>query len=75
MAGAPIWMWVVFHLFVFAMLALDLGVFQRKAHEVRFREAMAWTGICVALAMAFNVGIYFLRGPKPAMEIPVTRPR
>lgn len=51
--------WVLFHVFVFAMLALDLGVFNRKAHVVRFREAIAWTGVWVALAAGFAVLIYF----------------
>jgi tellurite resistance protein TerC len=50
--------WVAFALFVFAMLALDLGVFHRKAHAVRLPEALAWTGVWVSLALFFNLGIY-----------------
>jgi tellurite resistance protein TerC len=50
--------WVVFALFVLAMLALDLGVFHRKAHAVRLPEALAWTGVWVSLALLFNLGIY-----------------
>jgi tellurite resistance protein TerC len=50
--------WVAFALFVFAMLALDLGVFHRKAHVVRLSEALAWTGVWVSLALLFNLGIY-----------------
>src|SRR5688572_22156276 len=50
--------WVAFALFVFAMLALDLGVFHRKAHTVRLPEALAWTGVWVSLALLFNLGIY-----------------
>ncbi len=50
--------WAGFGAFVLAMLALDLGVFQRKAHEVKMREALAWTGVWVALALLFNLGIY-----------------
>jgi tellurite resistance protein TerC len=49
-----------FLLFVGVMLALDLGVFHRKAHEVRFREAARWTAIVVAIGMLFNVLVYFL---------------
>ncbi len=40
------------------MLALDLGVFHRKAHTVRMREAVTWVGVWVALALLFNLGIY-----------------
>src|SRR5262249_54255611 len=54
-----IWMWVSFNLFVLAMLALDLGVFHRKAHAVSVREATTWSLIWISLAMVFNAGIYF----------------
>lgn len=51
-----IW-WVIFNGFVLAMLALDLGVFHRKAHEVRFREALTLSIVWIALALLFNLGI------------------
>jgi len=51
--------WIAFIGFVLAMLALDLGVFNRKAHVVSIREAFAWTGFWIALALAFNIGIYY----------------
>jgi tellurite resistance protein TerC len=54
-----IWMWVGFNLFVLAMLALDLGVFHRKAHSVSVREATIWSVVWISLAMVFNAGIYF----------------
>jgi tellurite resistance protein TerC len=47
------WEWGGFLAFVAAMLALDLGVFHRRSHEVRPREALAWSAVWVALAMAF----------------------
>ena len=50
--------WCGFSAFVLAMLTLDLGVFHRKAHEVKTREALIWTGVWVFLALAFNLGIY-----------------
>jgi tellurite resistance protein TerC len=53
----PLIWWVFFNLFVLAMLALDLGVFHRKPHEVRFKEAIAWSGVWIALALLFNLGI------------------
>lgn len=50
--------WILFNLFVLAMLALDLGVFHRHAHEVKMREALSWTGVWVTIGLAFNLGIY-----------------
>jgi tellurite resistance protein TerC len=55
-----IWLWVGFNLFVLGMLALDLGVFNRKAHVIRVREALIWTSVWVALALIFNVGVYYM---------------
>jgi tellurite resistance protein TerC len=51
-------LWVAFNAFVLIMLALDLGVFHRKAHEVSIKEALIWTGIWIGLAMLFNLFIY-----------------
>ncbi len=51
--------WVVFNLFVVAMMALDLGVFHRRKHVVGFREALAWTTLWISLAALFAVFIYF----------------
>jgi tellurite resistance protein TerC len=55
-----IWLWCGFISFVVLMLALDLGVFHRRAHEVSMREAFHWTLVWVGLAMAFCVLVYFL---------------
>jgi tellurite resistance protein TerC len=54
-----IWIWLGFILMVLAMLALDLGVFHRKAHVVTVREALLWSGIWIALGLAFAVFVYF----------------
>ncbi len=62
------WLWITFGLGVFALLALDLGVFQRKAHEVKVKEAMVWSVIWIALALVFNAGIYFTRGSDAALK-------
>ena len=51
--------WLVFNLFVLAMLALDLGLFHRERHVVQLREAMGWTAIWITLAACFAVLIYF----------------
>ena len=51
--------WLAFLLFVVTMLVLDLGVFNRKAHDVKFREALTWTAVWIALAAVFAVLLYF----------------
>ena len=60
--------WIGFNVFVLLMLALDLGVFNRKAPEVSIKEAMIWTGVWVTLAMCFNGLIYFWQGDVKALE-------
>jgi tellurite resistance protein TerC len=52
------WFYVGFILFVLAVLALDLGVFHKKAHEVSFKEASAWTVVWISLALVFNFLFY-----------------
>jgi tellurite resistance protein TerC len=54
-----LWVWVGFLVFVLAMLALDLGVFHRHAHTIKIREALIWSGVWIALALLFNVFVYF----------------
>jgi tellurite resistance protein TerC len=58
----------LFNLFVLSMLVLDLGVFHRRAHTVKFREALAWSGAWIALAAIFAVVIFFWHGRTPALE-------
>lgn len=52
-------MWIMFNGFVFFMLALDLGVFHRKAHVVKIKEALSWSAVWIACALTFNVLIFF----------------
>ena len=63
-----LWLWIGFNVFVLFMLALDLGVFHRKAHVVTFKESISWTVVWVALAMVFNLGIAHFAGPDKGME-------
>jgi tellurite resistance protein TerC len=65
--GSPM-LWIGFTLFVLAMLALDLGVFHRNAHQVRVSEALIWTAIWVSLALVFNLGVYTWFGSERALE-------
>lgn len=60
--------WIFFGVFIFAMLALDLGVFNRKVHIIKMKEAMLWTAFWVTLAVLFGAGIYFFYGHLKAME-------
>lgn len=52
------WAYAGFTAFVLFLLALDLGVFHRKAHEVSFKEAAVWSAVWVALALVFNLALY-----------------
>ena len=53
------WFYAGFLAFVLLMLALDLGVFHRNAHEVSIKEATAWSVVWVTLSLVFNVGLYY----------------
>ena len=61
-------LWVIFNIFVLATLALDLGVFHRKAHVIKIKEALLLSAFWITLALLFNLGIYFWRGPETALE-------
>ena len=50
-------------LFIIAMLALDLGVFHRKSHEIGVKEALSWCGVWFSLAMGFNAIVWWWLGP------------
>jgi tellurite resistance protein TerC len=63
-----LFIWVGFHLFVFLMLALDLGVFHRKSHEVHIKEALSWSAVWILLALVFDGIIYFWQGPQVALQ-------
>ena len=52
--------WIAFVALVLGLLALDLGVFHRRDHVISVKEALAWSAFWVALALAFNVFVYFL---------------
>jgi tellurite resistance protein TerC len=60
--------WIFFNLFVLAMLALDLGIFHRRPHAVKFREALAWSGMWIALAAVFAAIVYFWHGRAATLE-------
>jgi tellurite resistance protein TerC len=60
--------WILFNLFVAAMLAVDLGLLNRRGHRIRYREALIWSGVWIALAAAFAILLLFWRGHDPALQ-------
>jgi tellurite resistance protein TerC len=60
--------WILFNVFVLAMLALDLGLLQRRSHIVKFREALIWSLVWIGLAGAFAVLVYSRYGHATAVE-------
>jgi tellurite resistance protein TerC len=65
--GTPV-LWIGFNLFVVTMLALDLGVFNRKAHVFTWREAAVWSVVWIGLALAFNAVLYFWQGREVGLQ-------
>lgn len=60
--------WAGFNLFILGMLALDLGVFHKKSHTIAIKEALLWSAFWIFLSLAFNLLVYYWRGPVIAME-------
>ncbi len=65
--GSPS-LWIGFTTFVLIMLALDLGIFHKESHEVKFKEALGWSIFWISLAFVFNLGVYHWFGKIKAME-------
>lgn len=63
-----LWLWIGFNAFVLAMLAVDLLIFHKEAHEVRVREAATWSVIWIALALLFGVGVSHFMGREAGLE-------
>lgn len=61
-------LWTSFSVFVLGMLALDLGVFHRKSHEVSVKEALTWTAVWIGLAMLFNLFVFYYFDKETALE-------
>ena len=64
----PLWAWVAFFVFITAMLALDLGVFQRDSHEIKMREAIIWCVVWGVIAFSFGGLVWWWRGPELAQQ-------
>lgn len=61
-------LWIVFGVIIVTMLALDLGVFHRRAHAIHFKEALAWTGVWISLALGFAAAVYIWVGTTEGNE-------
>lgn len=66
--GTSIFFWIGFHLFIFIMLALDLGVIHKKTHKVPVKEAVVWSAVWISLALLFNLFVFFEFGKTKALE-------
>jgi TerC family integral membrane protein len=60
--------WIAFIIFVVGMLALDLGVFHRRSHAVKVREALLWSLMWIALALLFNLGVFWYYGHQAGIQ-------
>ncbi|MDH4049334.1 MAG: TerC/Alx family metal homeostasis membrane protein [Gammaproteobacteria bacterium] len=58
--------WIGFLSLIAIVVALDLGVFHKKQHVISLPEALGWTAVWVSLAIAFNVGVYYLYEINPS---------
>src|SRR5690554_889080 len=63
-----IYFWIVFNIVVLGLLVLDLFVLNRKAETVSVKQALWWSAFWISLALFFNIGIYFWKGPTAALE-------
>ena len=66
--GGSKWLWTGFSLFILTMLSLDLGLFNRKAHTVKYREAWIWSAVWITLAMGFAGIVFYYLGSGSGVE-------
>lgn len=66
--GGSSGLWIGFSLFILTMLSLDLGLFNRKAHTIRYREAWIWSGVWITLAMIFAGIVFHYQGSQRGYE-------
>jgi tellurite resistance protein TerC len=61
-------LWIGFNVLVLVMLAVDMGIFHKKDHEISIKESIVWSIIWILVALAFNLGVYFWRGSEVALQ-------
>jgi tellurite resistance protein TerC len=65
---ASLLFWIVFNVIILTVLALDLGIFNKRAHKITLKEALVWSGVWITIAMIFNVFVYIQFGRTKALE-------
>ncbi|HXN71107.1 MAG TPA: TerC family protein [Candidatus Acidoferrales bacterium] len=68
MMGTPLHIWLIFGIAIVIALALDLGVFHRRAHAIQLKEALVESAAWISVALLFNLWLYFSRGPQAGVE-------
>lgn len=61
-------LWTFFNVFIVAMLILDLAIFHKEDEEESIKKALIWTGIWIAMALVFGIGVYYYMGSKTALD-------
>lgn len=61
-------LWAVFNVFIVAMLIVDLVVLHKEDEKVSIKEALVWTGVWIALALLFGIGVYYYMGSATALD-------
>jgi len=67
-AGAPLWVWIAFHIGVFVAIGIDLFTFKRRGRELSMRAATRRTAVWIVLSLLFNLLVWKLRGPDKGLE-------
>lgn len=68
LGSEPLWVWLAFNLIVVVMIVLDLFVLHKDKHTISVKEALATSAIWIAMALAFNLGLYYFKGKGPALD-------
>lgn len=68
LTGNSTWLWIGFSVFIALMLSLDLGLLNRKAHKIKYREAVIWSAVWVSLAMVFASLVFWYQGTVRGLE-------
>ena len=66
--GSSTWLWLGFSVFIVTMLSLDLGLFNRNAHTIRYKEAWIWSGVWVTVALIFAALVFHYQGHVRGLE-------
>lgn len=66
--GVSVYFWIGFHLFIFLMLAIDLGLFNKNEHRIPLKEAVIWSGVWISLALLFDLFVLIEFGKTKALE-------